>query len=68
MLKPEVDADVLENIIDRNTLDDVISALIEICRGKADHLESNWQDANAAKAWSDDAKTLEKAQLKIKNV
>lgn len=41
----------LEGLIDSTTLASVVEALSEIAYAKAEHLESNWQDANAAREW-----------------
>ena len=46
------DMDILEDLVDRYTLADVLEALTEVCELKADHLRSNWQDSNGAKVWS----------------
>jgi hypothetical protein len=43
--------DTLESIIDGATLADVLNAISEICYEKADHIRTNWQDANTAKVW-----------------
>ena len=63
-MMPEDQKVDLENIIDSNTLEDVIHALTEICYGKAEHLRSNWQDNDAAKQWELAAKRLDKALTK----
>ncbi len=43
--------DDIEGMIDRLSLYDVLDAVVEICELKAEHLESNWQDATSAKRW-----------------
>lgn len=43
--------DTLESLLDGTNASYLISALAEICQEKADHLRTNWQDENAAKAW-----------------
>lgn len=40
--------DGLEAMIDKVGLSKVLFLLAEVCDGKAEHLRSNWQDANAA--------------------
>ncbi len=47
----DFDANDLEHMIDQCGLDEVINTLADICFGKAEHLRSNWQDANTAKLW-----------------
>ena len=41
----------LEGLIDSSSLEHVLNCLSEIAWGKAEHLDSNWQDRNAARAW-----------------
>jgi hypothetical protein len=55
----------LETMIDNATLDTVLDTLVDICHGKAEHLESNWQDRNAAKAWMRAAKRIDSARAAI---
>jgi len=43
---------VLEGIVDRAGLRNVLFALEHICHAKANHLEENWQDLKSAKVWS----------------
>jgi hypothetical protein len=45
-------AEDLEPVVDRVGLKEVIDTLVYICYEKAEHLESAWQDAEAAKAWT----------------
>lgn len=52
------EADGLEGLIDRYGLASVISALAEICDGKADHIETNWQDRVTARPWRRAARAL----------
>ena len=44
---------VLETLIDRNTLATVFEAIANVCHGKAEHLKANWQDSWGEKAWTD---------------
>lgn len=55
----------LENLVDRFGLGHVLSALVEMCHEKANHLRSNWQDATTARVWDANAKTIDKVILKI---
>lgn len=57
----------LEDIVDSIGLTETLQALVQICYGKAEHLESNWQDANSAKTWTKDAATIEKIIAKLNN-
>jgi hypothetical protein len=42
---------ILEGFIDTFGLQNVLNGLACICSGKADHIESNWQDHGLAKRW-----------------
>lgn len=57
------DADALEAMIDRTSLLAVVTTLMEICYGKAQHLEENWQDRRAAKSWEQDGNALDRVKL-----
>jgi hypothetical protein len=50
----------LEGLIDRYGLAAVVLALAGICWGKAEHVESNWQDADLSRAWQRAATLLDK--------
>lgn len=41
----------LEALIDLLGLESVLSSIASICLEKADHIESNWQDASLSKCW-----------------
>ena len=41
----------LETLIDKDSLQYVLSTIAEICHEKAEHLRENWQDNNTAKIW-----------------
>lgn len=45
----------LERLLDEMGAEGVARALAEICREKADHLRTNWQDEEAARGWESDA-------------
>lgn len=51
----------LESLIDKHTLEGVLSAAAEICGGKAEHVRVNWQDYHLAKDWSRLAARIEAA-------
>ena len=61
------DIDDLEGMIDRFSLSEVLQALSGICDEKASHLESNWQDKNAAKCWTRDGAKITKLAGKLEN-
>lgn len=54
----------LEAAIDGFSLVEVLEALADICHGKAEHLESNWQDSATAKEWTKAAGLLASATVK----
>lgn len=43
---------VLEQMVDNHSLENVILALALICSDKADHIQTNWQDAKLADEWN----------------
>jgi hypothetical protein len=53
--------DALETLIDSKSLPDVLLALETVCHEKADHLRSNWQDAESARAWERAGRQVRKA-------
>lgn len=55
----------LEAMVDRYSLSDVLSVLMEICDGKAEHLAVNWQDHAAAKQWARCAVVLDSAAAQV---
>lgn len=57
----------LESWIDAHGLVYVTTLLETICSEKAEHLRSNWQDANSAKSWDRDSKKLAAISQKIEN-
>lgn len=61
------DMAVIEALIDRYSLANVVEALVAICGEKADHIESNWQDADLARDWTTDARLLDRVICKLRN-
>jgi hypothetical protein len=53
-------ANQLEAIVDARSLQSVIAALVTICHEKADHVETNWQDAKLAQKWRAAARHLDR--------
>lgn len=58
----------LEALVDRCGLDKVVTALAEICWGKAEHLRSNWQDRATARLWDQAGKRLDSAATKVSDL
>ena len=56
---------VLEGIVDRAGLRNMLFALEHICYEKASHLEENWQDPKTAKVWSRSARHCANAAFKV---
>lgn len=61
------DFEALERIIDRSSVAQVIGAIEDICREKADHIRSNWQDKALARTWDQDAAVVGRVYGKLKN-
>lgn len=56
----EVEMQAVEAIIDRVGLSVVLSLIADICTEKANHVESNWQDAALAAQWESAAAWVDK--------
>jgi hypothetical protein len=61
MVLTEVEARQLEQMIDEHGMREVCEAIARIAWGKAEHIESNWQDKELAKVW-------EKTGLRLMNL
>lgn len=48
----------LEELVDSHGIKGVLAALEEVCRLKADHLSSFWQDYDVANEWDKNAKRI----------
>jgi hypothetical protein len=60
------DEDALEAIIDRApSLRDVFASISSIADGKAEHLETNWQDTAAAREWNRFARAVDRFGAKV---
>lgn len=57
--------ETLEAMIDKHGLVHVLTGLACVCREKADHLRSNWQDEKSAKQWDRNAHACDIAATKI---
>ena len=53
------EVDTLESILDKRDAASVLSAVAQICRLKAVHLQENWQDNRTAKFWLRAAERIE---------
>lgn len=53
----------LERMIDSSTLNGVLSALVDVCNEKAQHIEENWQDSVTSKPWMRLGRSIERAQV-----
>ena len=51
--------ETLEAYIDANSVGDTLTVLADICREKAAHIQSAWQDEETAKVWIRQARALE---------
>jgi hypothetical protein len=51
---------ILEGLIDRYGLAAVVLALAGICWGKAEHIDTTWQDRDLSRAWQRAAVLLDK--------
>lgn len=55
----------LEEMVDRQSVADVLQALSEICYAKGEHLREAWQDHGAAKTWDRDGKKIDALSAKV---
>jgi hypothetical protein len=53
--------EAIEHYIDRHGTQAVLDRVAEVCRAKAEHLVSAWQDSKSAKAWNGQANSIEYA-------
>ena len=53
----------MEELLDSLGIVDFIEMLTSICYEKADHVRTNWQDKELAKAWENNARALEKVKI-----
>jgi len=50
--KPFLHSEHLEQLIDAYGLPRLLAEMADIAYGKAEHVQSNWQDERLAKAWT----------------
>ena len=61
------DVNVLERLVDRYSLANVLEGLVAISGYKAEHLRQTWQDERAAKDWEIDARNIDRLVARIRN-
>lgn len=54
----------LETFVDHYTIDDVLTALADICEAKAEHVAATWQDMAMAKRWAKCSVHIDRAAAK----
>lgn len=52
--------DALEHLLDTHGLTAILDGLVVICREKATHLESAWQDPDSMRDWDTTALKIER--------
>lgn len=55
------DKRVLESMIDKGNVREVMEAIAEICDDKSEHILRNWQDSPLSKQWERAAKAARRA-------
>jgi len=58
-------AGIIEALIDDSAAVQLITAFVQVCEAKADHLEANWQDKQSAKSWRRLARDMSKINATI---
>jgi hypothetical protein len=58
----------LEGLVDESGLGAVLAALAAVCRGKAEHVRSVWNDRELAREWGKAARVVEGAAAKAEKV
>jgi hypothetical protein len=57
--------ETLEKMVDTFGLDTTLSLLETVCRMKAEHVQTNWQDNSLAESWDHDADLIEAVAGKV---
>lgn len=57
--------DLLESLVDKTSVSQIVEGLALICHMKAEHIATNWQDAVTAKAWVKGATWLNMVALRL---
>ena len=50
-----------EQAIDSHGVEGLLTAIVDVCHAKADHVETAWQEKGLARRWRLGAKRVEKA-------
>jgi|GEM_PF-739352 len=58
------DKDDIKTMIDGMSLSSVLEILSQVCYEKAEHLRTNWQDPDTARAWEKVARAVGKIKIK----
>jgi len=58
----------LEAMVDHAGLRNVMWALAQICWGKAEHVQANWQDDQLARDWNANAAMLDSFAAKLRTL
>lgn len=58
------DKDDIKTMIDGMSLSGVLEILSQVCYEKAEHLRTNWQDPDTARAWEKVARAVGKIKIK----
>ncbi len=56
---------MLEEMIDKNGLANLLGLVVDICREKSEHVKVNWPDNIRAELWIDAAQTIEDSTLEL---
>jgi hypothetical protein len=54
----------LEKLVDKHGVENVVEMLADICWGKVDHIQVNWQDEVLAKYWRKCAREIARIDLR----
>lgn len=58
----------LETLVDKHGMEAIAAYLASMCREKADHIRTNWQDEMLARAWDMQGVTMERASKTAKKL
>jgi hypothetical protein len=58
-------ASALESLVDSHGLCAVLECLADICKEKAEHLRTNWQDAGQARLWDNSGDLVQRTAEEV---
>jgi len=58
--------DMLEALMDRHGLGELLSIIVDICHRKSEHVRSNWQDEVGAKNWTHAARNIDRVAAMVR--